>query len=186
VTRVLRQVPSDVLPYLGAVVLLTAALALLDLRRGRPAAEAWGLAVVDGALVAAAVLIVLVTLSSRGAGRSVDLRPFQELWPVLRDPGGAAEGAWWVGANVLLFVPLGLLLPLRARALDGWARILLAGAAVSAAVEILQFGLGMGRTAAVDDVLTNTAGAGLGYALLVTGRAALSRRARGERHRPSG
>ncbi|HXF38020.1 MAG TPA: VanZ family protein [Actinomycetota bacterium] len=183
-TRVLRQVPSDVLPYLGAVAVLTAVLALLDLRRGRPVAEAWGLAALDGGLVAAAVLIVLVTLSSRGAGRSVDLRPFQELGPVLRDPGAAAEQAWWAGANVLLFVPLGLLLPLRAPALDGWGRILLAGAVASAAVELLQFGLGMGRTAAVDDVLTNTAGAGLGYALLAAGRAVLPRRTgRGPRRR---
>jgi VanZ family protein len=170
VSEVLRQLPPELL-VVGAptVAAVTLGLALHGLRRGRPPAEAWGRALLDGALVGSGLLLVLGTLSSRGGGRPVDLRPLHELGPVLAGSAGR-ERTWWAAANLALFAPLGALLPLRVRAVDGWFRALAACAALSALVEALQFALGIGRTAAVDDVLVNAAGGLLGYAGLAAAR----------------
>ncbi|MEU2348874.1 VanZ family protein [Modestobacter sp. NPDC049651] len=75
--------------------------------------------------------------------------------------------------NVLVFLPLGVLLPLVAR-LRSWWRVLLVGLLLSLAMELVQLvnalvGHG-GHIADVNDLLANTVGAPLGYAVL---RAAL-------------
>ncbi len=66
-----------------------------------------------------------------------------------------------VGLNVLLFVPLSLL---GAVVLDRWRVVgwVLAGLALTLAVEGVQWLLLSGRSATVSDVLANTAGALLG------------------------
>ncbi len=65
--------------------------------------------------------------------------------------------------NVALFVPLGALLPLLFPGFQKFDRVLLFGLCASLTVELLQiFAL---RTTDVNDLLTNTAGAALGYAL---------------------
>ena len=80
-------------------------------------------------------------------------------------------GAEWrdVLANVVVFVPLGVLLPLVARVRSA-PRVLLLGFLVSLAMETAQFlnslvGQG-GHIADVNDLLANTLGAPLGYGLL--------------------
>lgn len=175
-TEVLRQLPPQLLvvgaPTVAAVVL---ALAIRRLRRRRPPAEAWRGALLDGALVGSCLVVLFATLSSRGGGRSVDLRPLHELGPVLGGRAGR-ERTWWAVANLALFAPLGALLPLHLRALDGWMRTLAACAALAALVEGLQFALGIGRTAAVDDVLVNATGGLLGYAGLAAARGLWRRR----------
>lgn len=66
--------------------------------------------------------------------------------------------------NIALFVPYGFCSPLAFRRLRRhWGYGLLIGAALSAGVEILQ--LFVGRYAQLDDVMMNTIGAFLGYAL---------------------
>ncbi len=72
--------------------------------------------------------------------------------------------------NLALLLPVGVIAPLVWRRLDGWAQVLLAGAGVSLLIEGLQFGrtyvFGMpGRSVDIDDVILNTAGALLGYAI---------------------
>ena len=65
--------------------------------------------------------------------------------------------------NVLLFIPLGLFLPLLYRNCERIGKVLLVGFLVSLSVEALQmFGCG---TSDVNDLITNTIGAGLGFAL---------------------
>lgn len=179
-TRVLRELPAPLLALGGptlAVLILT--FGLRALRRGRPPLEAWSIATIDALLVGAAALVGLATLTSRGGGGSgVDPSPFHEIATVLGDPSLRDPGTWRLIGNLALLAPFGALLPLRWRALDGWGRVLVACAATSVAIEGLQFALGIGRTAAVDDVLLNTAGGGLGYALLALARALVRWRGR--------
>jgi hypothetical protein len=73
---------------------------------------------------------------------------------VLRDPIG----------NVVLFVPLGLLLPLGWAATRELKNVVLAGAGVSTIIELSQL-LGLGSVATIDDVIFNTLGAVIGFAL---------------------
>lgn len=71
----------------------------------------------------------------------------------------------WVmlAGNVLLFLPIGLLLPLGWRG-QSWKTIALTGALVSLAIEIAQWVLGTGWLD-LQDVLTNTMGSLLGFAV---------------------
>lgn len=68
-----------------------------------------------------------------------------------------------LAGNVLLFLPIGLLLPLGWRG-QSWKTIALTGALVSLAIEIAQWVLGTGWLD-LQDVLTNTMGSLLGFAV---------------------
>ena len=92
--------------------------------------------------------------------------------------------------NVLLFAPLGFLLPLLVRAMHRWWRVLAASAAVSLAIELCQLAWPGVRTTSVNDVLTNALGALLGFAALRLTEALRGRRLRWAgrqgRRRPGG
>jgi glycopeptide antibiotics resistance protein len=82
--------------------------------------------------------------------------------------------------NVLLFVPLGFLLPLLVPAMRRWWQALAVGAGVSLLIELYQLAWPGVRKVSVDDLLMNALGAVLGFAALrLTGyrRSSLSRRA---------
>jgi glycopeptide antibiotics resistance protein len=122
-------------------------------------------------LVYLAVLAVL-TLRSVGADVEsnvrVNLKPFATILPALRHGPGTFVFASLVG-NVLAFVPLGLLLPLAFRRIP-WPLVILAGAALSAAIELSQYALstnlGYGyRRADIDDVIVNVFGTVVGLTL---------------------
>lgn len=72
--------------------------------------------------------------------------------------------------NVIVFAPLGILIPLLMRE-PSWVKVVLTAAAVSLAIELLQIvtdGLfGGGHVADVDDFLWNTVGGAVGYAIFV-------------------
>jgi glycopeptide antibiotics resistance protein len=71
--------------------------------------------------------------------------------------------------NTLLFLPLGVFLPLLAR-VSSARRIMLLGLATSLAIELTQFVLDLtvstGRVADINDLLSDTVGALIGYGLL--------------------
>jgi glycopeptide antibiotics resistance protein len=72
--------------------------------------------------------------------------------------------------NVLLFAPLGFLLPLLVPAMRRWWQALTVGAGVSLAIELYQLAWPGVRMASVNDVLMNALGALLGFgALRLTG-----------------
>jgi len=72
--------------------------------------------------------------------------------------------------NVLLFVPLGFLLPLLVPVVRRWWQVLGVGAGVSLAIELYQLAWPGVRKASVNDVLMNALGALLGFvALRLTG-----------------
>ena len=66
-----------------------------------------------------------------------------------------------VVGNLLVFAALGLVGPLRFAALASVPRILALAAGCSVLVEVAQYVLRLDRVSSVDDVLLNTAGAGL-------------------------
>ncbi|MBN1192094.1 MAG: VanZ family protein [Coriobacteriia bacterium] len=72
--------------------------------------------------------------------------------------------------NLALLAPLGCAVPLLWKRADSWLRVALVGALSATAIELLQFArryvLGMaGRSVDIDDVILNTVGVMLGYAL---------------------
>lgn len=107
---------------------------------------------------------------SSGAGITYGIKPQLDFWRFLTDiRSGGKSALFQLGANVALFVPLGFIV---ARGF-GWGpvRSALAGFAVSLLVETTQLTGVWGiydyayRTFDVDDLLTNTTGAFVGWAI---------------------
>lgn len=73
--------------------------------------------------------------------------------------------------NICLFIPTGILLPILFRQLDSFPKVLLAGAGLSLAIEIIQLLLPNSVTD-IDDLILNTLGVVIGYGIytLVSGR----------------
>jgi glycopeptide antibiotics resistance protein len=89
----------------------------------------------------------------------VDLIPLRDLLTILAS--GPLTATTQVGGNLLVFAALGFFAPLRFAALASLPRILALTAGCSILVETAQFVLRLDRVSSVDDVLLNTAGAGL-------------------------
>jgi hypothetical protein len=149
------------IPYavLGAVVLASCLGALAVLVQGRRDARPALRRAARVLLIGAVGAVALVTLFG-GSGRGdVRVVPLSGIWSTFSEGGG------WVGivllvGNVLLFVPVGFLIPLAIG--SSWRRTLYASLALSTAIEWLQYGFG--RTSDIDDVLLNSIGGGLGAA----------------------
>ena len=128
-------------------------------------------------------LVVLAVLTLRPVGADVDsnvrlnLKPFATILPALRHGPGSFVFGSLIG-NLLAFMPLGLLLPVAFRRLP-WPLVIVAGAALSAAIETTQYALSINlghgyRAADIDDVIVNVCGTIVGLALYgVTALAAL-------------
>ena len=70
--------------------------------------------------------------------------------------------------NIALFLPLGILLPLVSDRFRSFKRVLLVGFCLSLTIEVIQFVsrfFGIPRTVDIDDVILNTLGGCLGFAL---------------------
>jgi len=121
------------------------------------------------ALVLAAWLIGALVLTLQPAhplpSQVVDdnLIPFHTISIYLRD-----LGSWFWMRNALgnlgLLLPIGLLGPIALLALDRWWRVLLVALAISATIEFAQLFI-PDRSADIDDVIVNVAGALIGYLL---------------------
>ena len=172
----------------GGQVVLGPAFALLGLlvviplwawqTRAASGSASWPLL---GALV---YLVVLISLTffplplPRGHFEArcqfVHLVPFETIGLALQRGPGSREFALLAG-NILAFVPVGVLVPLLRPTARPWLTVLAAGVLLSLAVEVGQLlvSLVLGfpyREADVDDLIVNTVGAGVGWAVLVVGR----------------
>jgi glycopeptide antibiotics resistance protein len=112
--------------------------------------------------------LTLRPLGVEGSDLRLNLKPFATILPALRHGPGSFVFSSLVG-NVLAFMPLGLLLPLAFRRIP-WLLVILAGAALSAAIELTQYALstnlGYGyRRADIDDVIVNVFGTVVGLTL---------------------
>ena len=162
-------------------------------RRNLPP-ETLGAQLLLGAWVAALVAVTLFPLPWRtGAGGPrvisdawewplpwASVVPFATIRASLHAGFESAMGRVLIG-NVLAFVPLGFLAPIVDRRWTSAIRILALGLAVSAAVELAQLGwdlfIGMPwRSADIDDVIVNTFGAIVGYAVWRAATAIRNRR----------
>lgn len=151
--------------------MLAAALALLDAvvrrwRGARPERAAVD-ALVDGLLLVSVFVVVLATLwpsGEHGEHSEVNLVP-------LVDVLDTRDGVVNLVGNVALFAPLGLLAPIRFPVLRSVWRVGAGAAAVSALIEALQYLLLTGRHSDINDIIFNTTGALVGYAVLALWRA---------------
>ena len=147
-------------------VLPLAALAVWALARRRRVtgtAPAWRISLAEVGIVYGTVPWVWMIMlpgerAGAGPGR-VSLVPLRDLLTIFAD--GPARATGQVVGNLLVFAALGFLAPLRFAALASLPRILAIAAGCSVLVEAAQYGLRLDRVSSVDDVLLNTAGAGL-------------------------
>jgi hypothetical protein len=117
--------------------------------------------------------VLLITLSARPspAGSYTDMVPFHPLWIALTGEIDATEVVASYGANILMFVPFGILLPLRWPRLDHVVAITLVTALIAAMLETLQFIQNAGRVTQLDDVIFNALGGLAGWAIVRMSRA---------------
>ena len=130
--------------------------ALAHVRRAAGGASPWRRSVAEVGLVYGTVPFLWLTLMP-GAGAGVvpgrvNLVPLSDL---------ITMGPLGIAGNLLIFAALGFFAPLRFAALASVPRILALAAGCSALVEVAQYVLRLDRVSSVDDVLLNTAGAGL-------------------------
>ena len=158
--------PAWVGSYSGVVVVALAVLplvalticALAERRRaaGATRSGAWRTSLVDVGIVYGTLPFIWITMvPGSGAGvvpGRVSLVPLRDL---------ATMPTSQVVGNLLIFAAVGFLAPLRFPALTSVGRILALAAAGSILIETAQYVLRLDRVSSVDDVLLNTAGAGL-------------------------
>lgn len=94
----------------------------------------------------------------------LELIPFVDIVKVLRDTDTPGVGAFInIAGNLALLAPLGFLLPVFWPYFSKARRTILFAAGLSLSIELIQ--LIAGGVTSVDDLLLNTAGAALGFAL---------------------
>jgi VanZ family protein len=109
------------------------------------------------AIVAGTLPWLVMAFAPQPDASAVDLVPLRDLATQAADAPGVLL-AQLVG-NLLFLAAFGFVAPIRWRALASPGRLLAAGVAVSAAIEITQYVLDVGRVSSVDDVLLNATGA---------------------------
>ncbi len=94
----------------------------------------------------------------------LELIPFADIVKVLTDTRFGVSGVIAnIAGNVLLFLPLGMLLPLFWTYFRKAGRTVFCGFAISLSIELIQ--ITAGGVTSVDDVILNTLGAALGFAV---------------------
>ena len=132
-------------------------------------------AVLQAALAGyAAALLAVTLLEYAGQGlvgfdsawRFINLIPLRTILELAR-PEHMHQAVRQLLGNVVMFIPLGMLLPAVAARYRRPGALLLAAACVSAGIELAQFALRFvglpGRSVDVDDVILNVLGAAVGY-----------------------
>lgn len=150
------------LPFLlGAIILAWATITTLRARHHRTSLrDAATTAGLDVAVPTIIVGIVLLTFAqTAGEGHTVVLIPFAD---GVGDVAGGETNQYV--ANLVMFAPLGLLLPMRWSWFESLGRVILVSAAFSIAIELAQWIASTGRQTSVSDVIMNTAGGAAGYA----------------------
>ena len=110
-------------------------------------------------LIVLAATVIVGAAKTSAADRSLNLVPFrvfQETWG-MPEPKKIAQTA----ANVVMFIPLGLMMPVEFRRMRNFWKTALSLALFSFAIEFTQYFTG--RSADIDDLMLNTLGGVLGY-----------------------
>lgn len=114
-----------------------------------------------GFLLAYAVALVLLTLTPRPVSATGSWIPFAQMWQTLTDTSRTQAFVNLVG-NIVLFVPLGWLLPIISFRMRSLKLALGVAAGCSLSIELCQLLFVAGRSPSVDDVILNTLGALIG------------------------
>ncbi|WP_067691523.1 VanZ family protein [Nocardia jejuensis] len=130
------------------------------IRRGRPPAEARRRTFAEAGIALGTLPWIWMILTPTGGERHVILIPFLDLAETITE--ASFNTFVQIFANVIVFVPLGFLLPLRFPRCANTLRMALLGAAISATLEAAQYLFDLGRFSSIDDVLMNATGAALG------------------------
>ncbi|MER7754869.1 VanZ family protein [Kitasatospora sp. NPDC097643] len=155
--------------FLTLAALPVAASAVWGLARRRRVAGAaprwaWRKSLAEVGMVhGTAPWIWMIMLPGTGAGvapRRVSLLPLRDLIAILAE-GSPVTATVQIVGNLLVFAALGYLAPVRFAGLASVPRVLALAAGCSILVETAQYVLWLDRVSSVDDVLLNTAGAGL-------------------------
>ncbi|MBT8207639.1 MAG: VanZ family protein, partial [Acidimicrobiia bacterium] len=93
----------------------------------------------------------------------INLVPFASITQLIQHTNTQVAFTNIVG-NVVLFMPLGFLLPILFRSLQRPWPMIWRGAAISVAIELMQL-ITRARAVDIDDVILNTLGAALGFAI---------------------
>ena len=165
-----RYVPMDTLALAVFVGLFAAAAAAFPALRRRDAAAAM-LTAARVLLVGALLAVLAVTTMNGAGGTGVNLMPGSGIQSALNNVNRDLGLLNLVG-NVVMFAPVGFLLPLATRL--SLREVVAVCASLSVSVELLQ--LMLGRSLDIDDVLLNTLGGTLGAAAGLAVAAWLRRR----------
>ena len=92
----------------------------------------------------------------------INLLPLVHLF----DYGSILDVIWNVVGNAVLFIPSGIVLPIVYRQLNSFWKVAAAGAVISLCIEILQLPF-PSRASDIDDLILNTLGVVVGYAIYV-------------------
>lgn len=153
-------------------VLALAAVAMILRRRSLGAAtrSAAYSTLVDFGLLSWLIATLVLTLWSTQGGVSEppDLVPIKAIWTAAQEPTGSTFVVMIL--NIGLFLPLGILAPLKWPHWGGIWAVAWRGALISLAIEILQFLANPRRTASINDVLLNASGGVLGLLVALTFR----------------
>lgn len=149
-------VTLTVLPLAALIVWL---LAQQRVRASTTRTSAWRTALAEVGIVYGTLPWVWLTMlpasNSRVAQGTVNLVPLRDLHDM---------PPYQIIGNLLVFAAFGFFAPMRFAALASIPRILAVAAAGSVLIETAQYALHLGRVSSIDDVLLNTAGAGLALA----------------------
>ena len=97
-----------------------------------------------------------------GLYHSINLIPFKTIVEyVVRGDSIGGVSLTNVLGNILLFVPMGVLLPVVFTKYNRWHKAILIGAAISTVIECMQYFFS--RSADIDDIILNTLGTMVGY-----------------------
>jgi len=110
-------------------------------------------------IIVLAATVIVGASKTAAADRSLNLVPFQvfqETWG-MPEPKKIAQTA----ANVVMFVPLGVMMPVAFRRMRSFGKTALSLALFSFVIEFTQYFTG--RSADIDDLMLNTLGGILGY-----------------------
>jgi glycopeptide antibiotics resistance protein len=163
----LRYLSLAPLLVLGVMILLAAVVIALVSHRWSGLTRTMrtsGTVLVIGTVLA----ILILTFGDKGYGGGVvgvNLVPLRGIYGELHNANREIGFANVLG-NIFMFVPLGVFLPMVVT--WRWREIVLAGALFSALIEVLQFVAG--RSADIDDVILNTAGAAIGAGVVLVTR----------------
>ncbi|WP_326833946.1 VanZ family protein [Amycolatopsis rhabdoformis] len=161
---------GNALPLALILVVLGALIAwAVASRRARssPRKQAWVSAILDVILVLSVLVVlylVLIPIPGLANRSMISLTPGSEIGTLFGAKGStpAQSAAFQILGNLLMFVPMGALAPLRMRWCRSLVTVTIAALAVSVVIEVLQAVLHVGRVSATDDVILNTLGALLG------------------------